>query len=226
MLEVESDRGCERFPRPSGGILCGDHQVQFVGLSATVLTHAAAFFFIFSEAGLVAAVDLSLGFLGPAVFLVTITLGCLGASVTGCEEGFGLGVEWWSGLDDTPPSDGVIPSIAQVHLHGRGPGPLRFRSGGAVCSEAISGTLGCLLFKVRPSVSPLYTALVFRLVISSTATKLGLFPRCRAPPERCKPPHAKFPGAYPQLRFVCPKRWQSLHCGGHLGAMYDTTETR
>jgi hypothetical protein len=33
--------------------------------------------------GLVAAVDLGTGFLGLAVFLVTVTIGCLGASVTG-----------------------------------------------------------------------------------------------------------------------------------------------
>jgi hypothetical protein len=30
-----------------------------------------------------AAVDFGLGFLGPAVFLVAVTLGCEGASVTG-----------------------------------------------------------------------------------------------------------------------------------------------
>jgi hypothetical protein len=40
-------------------------------------------------------------------------------------------VGWWSrgGLDDTPPLDDVVPPLAQVHLLGRGTGPLRFRSG-------------------------------------------------------------------------------------------------
>ena len=52
------------------------------GLAAAVLTLAAAFFF-FTAAGLVAAADFGLGFLGPAVFLVAVTLGCEGASVTG-----------------------------------------------------------------------------------------------------------------------------------------------
>ena len=51
-------------------------------LVAAVLT-VAAFFFGLKVAGLVAAVDFSLGFLGSAVFLVAVTLGCVGASVTG-----------------------------------------------------------------------------------------------------------------------------------------------
>jgi hypothetical protein len=41
-----------------------------VGLAVAVLTLAAAFFFVFPAASLVAAVDFGLGFLGPAVFLV------------------------------------------------------------------------------------------------------------------------------------------------------------
>ena len=51
------------------------------GVAAAVLTLAAAFFFVFPAAGLVAAAYF--GFLGPAVFLVAVTLGCEGASVTG-----------------------------------------------------------------------------------------------------------------------------------------------
>ena len=54
-----------------------------LGLAAAVLTLAAAFFFEFPAAGFVAAVDLGSSFLGPAVFLVAVTLGCSGASVTG-----------------------------------------------------------------------------------------------------------------------------------------------
>jgi hypothetical protein len=66
-----------------GGSLCGYHQVGVVGLTAAVLTIAAAFFFGFPAAGLGPAVDLVSGFLGLAVFLVAVTLGCSGASVTG-----------------------------------------------------------------------------------------------------------------------------------------------
>jgi hypothetical protein len=54
-----------------------------VDLAAAVFTLVAAFFFDFPAAGLVAAVDLGSGFLGPAIFLVAVTLGCLGTSVTG-----------------------------------------------------------------------------------------------------------------------------------------------
>jgi len=51
---------------------------------AAVLTLVAAFFFNFPAAGLVAAVDfLGSGFLGLAVFLVAVTLGYSGASMTG-----------------------------------------------------------------------------------------------------------------------------------------------
>jgi hypothetical protein len=39
----------------------------------------------------VAAVDFGSGFLGPAIFLVVVTLGCEGASVTGLGEGLGFG---------------------------------------------------------------------------------------------------------------------------------------
>ena len=39
------------------------------------LAAAAAFFFVFPAAGLVAAADFGMGFLGPAVFLVAVTLG-------------------------------------------------------------------------------------------------------------------------------------------------------
>ena len=54
-----------------------------VGWAVAVLTLAAAFFFAFPVAGLVAAGDFGLDFLGPAFFLVAATLGCEGTSVTG-----------------------------------------------------------------------------------------------------------------------------------------------
>jgi hypothetical protein len=54
-----------------------------VCLAATVLTLVATFFFGFPAAHLVASVDLGLDFLGPAFFLVAVTLGCVGTSITG-----------------------------------------------------------------------------------------------------------------------------------------------
>lgn len=52
-------------------------------LAAAVLTLAADSFFDYPAACLEAAVDLGSGFLGLAVFLVVVALGCLGASMTG-----------------------------------------------------------------------------------------------------------------------------------------------
>jgi hypothetical protein len=53
-----------------------------VGLAATVLTIAAAFFFDFPTAGLMVAIDLGSGFLSWAAFHMAGTLGCFSASVT------------------------------------------------------------------------------------------------------------------------------------------------
>ena len=54
-----------------------------MGLVLEVLTTAADFFFGFPAGGLVAAVDLGLDFLGPYIFLVAVTLVCVGACLTG-----------------------------------------------------------------------------------------------------------------------------------------------
>ena len=47
-----------------------------VGLAAANLTTIDAFFSVFPAAGLVAAVDFALGFIGPAVFQLAVILGC------------------------------------------------------------------------------------------------------------------------------------------------------
>ena len=78
----------------SSGVVC---------LAAATLTLAAPFFFAFPAAGLVAAADFGLGFLGPAIFLVAVTLGCEGASVTGLGVGFGYGVGVVVVLTTRPP---------------------------------------------------------------------------------------------------------------------------
>jgi hypothetical protein len=56
---------------------------RLLGLAAAGLTLAGAFLVGLTVAALVAAVDLGTGFLGLAVFLVAVTFGGLGASVTG-----------------------------------------------------------------------------------------------------------------------------------------------
>jgi hypothetical protein len=54
-----------------------------VGLVTAVFTLAVAFFKGYRAAGLGPAADLVSGFLGMAVFLVEVNIGCSGASVTG-----------------------------------------------------------------------------------------------------------------------------------------------
>jgi len=38
--------------------------------------------------------------------------------------------------------------------------------------------------------------------------------------------HAAHRGAYPLFRYVCPKRWQRLHCKGFFEATYDSIDIR
>ena len=73
-----------------GGSLGGDHQFGCCGFRGSGFD-TPVFFFDFTVSGLLAAVDLSSGFLGLAVFLVAVTLGCSGDSVPGSGEGFGFG---------------------------------------------------------------------------------------------------------------------------------------
>ena len=102
----------------------------------------------------------------------------------------------WRGgsLGDTPPSDDVIPSLAQVHLLGRGPGLLSFRSGSLTCCDALLATFGCLHYKSRLRFLPLYTATVVRCVVSPATTALRLFPRCRASTGGGGSPHTRHTG--------------------------------
>jgi hypothetical protein len=63
---------------------CGFTAILLVlGLAPTVLTLAGAILLDLTVATLVVAVGLGTGFLGLAVFLVAVTFGCSGASVTG-----------------------------------------------------------------------------------------------------------------------------------------------
>jgi hypothetical protein len=61
----------------------GTTSLGAVGLAAADSTLAAAFFLGFLAAGLGSAAALDSGFLGLAVFLVAVTVGFLGATVTG-----------------------------------------------------------------------------------------------------------------------------------------------
>jgi hypothetical protein len=82
-LRGRRSRRSECFSRGEAEICVGTTRSGVVVLAAAVLTFAAAFFFDFPAAGLVAVVHLNSGFLGPNVFLVAVTLGCLCAFVIG-----------------------------------------------------------------------------------------------------------------------------------------------
>jgi hypothetical protein len=66
-----------------GGRLGGDHQVGCCGFGGRGFDTRAALFLDSPVAGLGTAVGLGSGFPGLAVFLVAVTLGCMGDFVTG-----------------------------------------------------------------------------------------------------------------------------------------------
>jgi hypothetical protein len=111
----------------------------------------------------------------------------------------------------TLPSDDVAPPLAQVHLLGRGAGPLSFQSGRVASVGALTALLGSPLSKSRLRFFPLYTATVVRRVVSPATSSLRLSPRGRASTGEVGTPTRDAPGAYPQLRCVCPKSWQRVH---------------
>jgi hypothetical protein len=107
----------------------------------------------------------------------------------------------------------------------RGPGPLSVRRGSVACGGAHSAVLGRLLCKNRLRFFPLNTASVVRRMVSPQLQHRGCSRRVWHLPKVWEPPHVTHRCAYPQLRYVCPKRWQRLHFSGHFGAMYDSTDT-
>ena len=96
-------------------------------------------------------------------------------------------------LDDTIPSDDVIPPTAKVPLLGRWTGPLSFRSGRLACGDALSSALGRLLCKSRLRLLPIYTATVFRCVVSPAASAHRLLLRGRASTGEVEAPTSDAP---------------------------------
>ena len=76
MIEIRN------FLEWGGGRLVGDHLFRGCAFGGRGLDTRGCFF-SFPVAGLVAAGNVGLDFLGPAFFLVVVTLGCEGATVTG-----------------------------------------------------------------------------------------------------------------------------------------------
>jgi hypothetical protein len=81
MLGGECDRGDRKFR------VVEDTWLGVAGMAVPDWTLTAGFFFIFT-AGLGAVVGLDSGFVGLAIFLVAVSLGCLGPFVTGYRKGF------------------------------------------------------------------------------------------------------------------------------------------
>ena len=66
------------------GLCVATTRLDVAGVEATVLTPVAAFFLDFPKTHLGAAVDLGSVFLGPAVSVLSVTVGFSSASVTSC----------------------------------------------------------------------------------------------------------------------------------------------
>jgi hypothetical protein len=93
-----------------------------------------------------------------------------------------------------PPSDDVIPPLAQVHLLGRGPGLLSFWIGGVASGGALLDTLRRSLCKGRLHFFPLDRAPVIHCVVAPAATALRLLPQGRAPTGEVGAPTRDSPG--------------------------------
>jgi hypothetical protein len=84
-------------------------------VAATGFELVVADFLGLPPAALGVAVVLGCAFSGFAAFVLAVACGWVDASVTGCGMGFRD-----AGLDNSPPSDVVSPSLAQVHLLSKG----------------------------------------------------------------------------------------------------------
>ena len=114
------------------------------------------------------------------------------------------------GLDGTPSSDYVILPLAQVHLLGKGHGPLSFRSRRVACGGALSGTLGRLLCKRLLRSFPLTTAPVVRCMFSPATTAVGLLPRGTASIGEVGAPTRNTPGSVSAVTLYVPEALATL----------------
>ena len=105
------------------------------------------------------------------------------------------------------------------------PSPPIFRTGTLACCDAFSGHARAPTLQQPPSLPSTLQHTVVRRVVSHAATVVRLFPRGRLSTGQLGAPTRDQRGVYPQLRCVCPKRWQRLHCSGPFGATYDSNDT-
>jgi len=93
----------------------------------------------------------SSGEVGLWVGTTTLGVVCVSAAVLTLAAVSFWTLGWWVGglgrgsLDDTPPSDDVIPLLSQLLLLGRGTGLLSFKSGRLACGNPLKAAFGHLL---------------------------------------------------------------------------------
>ena len=119
----------------------------------------------------------------------------------------------------------MIPPLAQVHLLGRGTGPLSFRSSRLACGDTLFRLRSDACF-ARAAFASFHFTQSLAVWFPPQPQHWGCSRGVEHPPERWGPPHATHRVAYSQLRRVWPKPWQRLHCSGPLGATYDSIVTR
>jgi hypothetical protein len=100
------------------------------------------------------------------------------------------------GINNTPPSDDVIPPLTKFHLLLRWLDLLRFRGGKFACSDifAVWALARRPLCKSRPRLFPFHAALVVCRVVAPTAAALGLPPRDWALTREVRTPTGDAPG--------------------------------
>jgi hypothetical protein len=108
-----------------------------VEVADAVLTFEAAFLLDLLVARLGVAADLGVRLLRPGRLPGGVHFRLLGRLRDWLRRGARIWGWRGGGLDDTPPSDNVALSLGQVHLLGRGRGPLSFRSGRLACAGAL-----------------------------------------------------------------------------------------
>jgi len=106
----------------------GTTRLIVVGVAATVLTLAAALFLRLPRSPHTGCCGFELRFLRPGRLPDDGHYRLLRRLHDRLRRRIRMWFGGWShcSLDNTPPSDDVIPPLAQVHLLGRGTGPLSF----------------------------------------------------------------------------------------------------
>ena len=158
-----------------GGILGGDHQVGGCEFGSRGFDTCDCFLLQLPSSQLSGCCRIRLGLLRPGCLPGGGHFRLLGHLCDRLRREIRI---WgWSGggLDNMPPSDDVIPPLAQVNLLVRGPGQLSFWIGGVACGGALSDTLRRSLCKVgAPTCDTLGRVSTVSLRVSKAVAALAL----------------------------------------------------